>query len=81
MATIQFDDDIRRVRSIGSAGGVYSTRDISKSSNIGEKYNVKDVHIDELENQKSSSRSEGDIKKKQVSESAQVSMPCCLFCN
>ena len=70
MATIHFDDAIRPVRSNnGSVAGVYATRNISRTSNIGEKDRIKEVDIDELENQKSSSRHDGDIKKKQVSSS------------
>ena len=68
MTTIHFDDAIRPIRSNGSVAGVYSTRNISRASNIGEKDIIKEVEIDELENQKSS-RHEGDIRKKQVSSS------------
>ena len=63
MSTIQFtSDQIRPVKPNIAPGGVYSTRNVSKTSSLGEKYHTKQGDIEEASNLKQ----EGDLKHKQV---------------
>ncbi|MCJ1319236.1 hypothetical protein MMC15_004571 [Xylographa vitiligo] len=62
MSTIQFtSDQIRPVKPNIAPGGVYSTRNVSKTSSLGEKYHTKQGDIEEASNLKQ----EGDLKHKQ----------------
>ena len=73
MATIQFTDEIRPVKSHDShpvrrnsgsganAPGVYSIRNVSKTSGLGPKEDVENAQFEETK-----LHQEGDIKKRQV---------------
>ncbi|MCJ1414727.1 hypothetical protein MMC32_001054 [Xylographa parallela] len=64
MSTIQFtSDQIRPVKSNTAPGGVYSTRNVSKASSLGERYRTKQ---DDVEQEGNNLKQEGDIKHKQV---------------
>ena len=66
MSTIQFtSDQIRPVKSNTAPGGVYSTRNVSKASSLGERYRTKQ---DDVEQEGNNLKQEGDIKHKQVCE-------------
>ncbi|MCJ1435935.1 hypothetical protein MMC27_005311 [Xylographa pallens] len=64
MSTIQFtSDQIRPVKSNTAPGGVYSTRNVSKTSSLGERYHTKQGDVEE---EGGKLKQEGDIKHKQV---------------
>ena len=67
MSTVQFSSDqIRPIKSNTVAGGVYSTRNASKTSSLGERYHTKPGDVEE---EASNLKQEGDIKHKQVCDS------------
>ena len=73
MSTIQFAQDaIYPVRTNGSAGGVYSMRNVSKTSGLAEKASVKDLVLEETDSADHGLRQEGDLKKKQVRKSSKI---------
>ena len=75
MSTVQFaSDQIQPVRSNTAPGGVFSTRNASKTSSLGAGYHTRQ---DDIEEEGVDLKQEGDIKHKQVRKGI-FPKPCCI---